>query len=443
MTSNKFTYITQPHSAPKLLSNSLPTRDVPLTLMSDPRVVRGNTHSIARKITKSRSENHNERLHDGGNLSPGGFKKTSTSPNDFSSSHGSSTASYYRFDPKPFAEKDIDMLSYLIEEETAVVRRSEADTQIDTLLNLPPLETFVPLKTGVDESTQVEDTNELFDFDLEVSPLLEVIVRKTLEQALLEVCAEYEIGNIQSNIQQFETQKENEQKWIQDQEHLLRNEIERKNKTKNEMLDIKRKEKDMKSKVAGVLMVRQLMPSVMEIITTSHIKSGAWIDINRTHSSLSLSDVVEKCFIFAENVATSTEVLDGIFIFFSHVIVFYCVIELIGTAETLYNTVHEIPSSAIHTKISCCFEKKLSEAGSENGEDQIPVIDSKSSESTTIVELFIISGDTVSTLAERLRVSVLPYFLLSPVTFVLASCDCQFSRTTTTGKSKSADLLSL
>jgi hypothetical protein len=312
MNSSKFTYITQPHSAPKLLSNTLPTRDVPLTLMSDPRVVRGNTHSIARKITKARAENLNGRPQDGGSISPGCFTKTSASYNAYSSSQGApSTASYYHFDPKPFAEKDIDMLSYLVEEEAAVVRRSEAETQIDNLVSLPPFVVYVPLKIGVDETTQVEDTNELFSFDLEVSPLLEVIVRKTLEQALLEVSAEYEIGNIQSNIQQFELQKENEHKWIAEQEHLLWNDIERKNRTKSEMLEMKLKETDMKSKVAGIRMVRQLMPSVMELVSTSHIASGAWVDIDRAHSALNLSDVIEECCIFVRNVASSGEILDG------------------------------------------------------------------------------------------------------------------------------------
>ena len=37
------------------------------------------------------------------------------------------------------------------------------------------------MKTGVDAATQVED-GELFDFDAEVEPILEVLVGKTLEQ---------------------------------------------------------------------------------------------------------------------------------------------------------------------------------------------------------------------------------------------------------------------
>ena len=37
---------------------------------------------------------------------------------------------------------------------------------------------------------------QLFDFDLEVQPILEVLVGKTVEQALLEVMEEEELANL-------------------------------------------------------------------------------------------------------------------------------------------------------------------------------------------------------------------------------------------------------
>jgi radial spoke head protein 3 len=47
-------------------------------------------------------------------------------------------------------------------------------------------------------STQIE-SGELFDFDLEVQPILDVIVGKTLEQALMEVCEEEELAAIRAH----------------------------------------------------------------------------------------------------------------------------------------------------------------------------------------------------------------------------------------------------
>lgn len=45
----------------------------------------------------------------------------------------------------------------------------------------PASPAYVPKKTGIDAATQVEDY-ELFNFDREVVPILDVIVSKTLEE---------------------------------------------------------------------------------------------------------------------------------------------------------------------------------------------------------------------------------------------------------------------
>ena len=50
------------------------------------------------------------------------------------------------------------------------------------------------MKIGVDVETQIE-SGDLFDFDFEVEPILEVLVGKTLEQGLMEVMEEEELAN--------------------------------------------------------------------------------------------------------------------------------------------------------------------------------------------------------------------------------------------------------
>ena len=47
------------------------------------------------------------------------------------------------------------------------------------------------MEPGVDVATQIED-KELFDFKLEVEPVLSVLVGKTIEQARIELCEEDE-----------------------------------------------------------------------------------------------------------------------------------------------------------------------------------------------------------------------------------------------------------
>ena len=45
---------------------------------------------------------------------------------------------------------------------------------------------------------------QLFDFDVEVKPILEVLVGKTLEQSLLEVMEEEELANLRAQQRAFE-----------------------------------------------------------------------------------------------------------------------------------------------------------------------------------------------------------------------------------------------
>ena len=59
------------------------------------------------------------------------------------------------------------------------------DAQTDEFLPEVPPEHYRPQKTGVDVSTQVED-GELFNFEYEVEPILDVLISKTLEQSTME-----------------------------------------------------------------------------------------------------------------------------------------------------------------------------------------------------------------------------------------------------------------
>lgn len=79
----------------------------------------------------------------------------------------------------------------------------EADTQTDAFLDQLPAPIFIPMKTGVDAETQVED-GELFDFDAEVESILEVLVGKTLEQSMMEVMEEEELANMRQHQEHFE-----------------------------------------------------------------------------------------------------------------------------------------------------------------------------------------------------------------------------------------------
>ena len=48
----------------------------------------------------------------------------------------------------------------------------------------------MPKKTGIDKITQIEDF-DLFDYDTEVQPILNVLLSKSIDQAVLEVEEEH------------------------------------------------------------------------------------------------------------------------------------------------------------------------------------------------------------------------------------------------------------
>lgn len=98
------------------------------------------------------------------------------------------------YDIRPELRKHIEVpLDEHLIEQTKPVSEAVVFTQTDRFKPLPPPKPYVPRKTGVDAFTQIEEADNLFDFNLEVEPLLAVLVGKTQEQALVEVEEEREL----------------------------------------------------------------------------------------------------------------------------------------------------------------------------------------------------------------------------------------------------------
>jgi radial spoke head protein 3 len=85
-----------------------------------------------------------------------------------------------------------------LEELSDKVPEAIAQTQTDNFLNRAPSPLYIPQKCGVDVATQIIE-GDLFDFDFEVKPILELLVGKTLEQALMEVNEEEELATIRAH----------------------------------------------------------------------------------------------------------------------------------------------------------------------------------------------------------------------------------------------------
>lgn len=87
---------------------------------------------------------------------------------------------------------------------------SDAQCQTDLFLHRPPTPPHIVSSIKlINAETQVLD-GELFDFDAEVEPLLEMMVGRTVEQSLLEVLNEEEFSDLRKQQQEFLTIREAE-----------------------------------------------------------------------------------------------------------------------------------------------------------------------------------------------------------------------------------------
>ena len=146
--------------------------------MNDPRVVRGNaltSNIVAYRPTPPNAEGTDSK------------KRTHVR-----APIGSIYAASYDLPPER-----VDVFKYLVEEDSAPASKS-VTSQTAKFVTRPKTPPYVPLKTGKDASTQIDDEDMLFDFDLEVEPLLEVLVSKTLDQSIFELEQETEMGHLQA-----------------------------------------------------------------------------------------------------------------------------------------------------------------------------------------------------------------------------------------------------
>jgi hypothetical protein len=71
----------------------------------------------------------------------------------------------------------------------------------------PPTPKFIPLPPGVEVSTQIED-HELFDYEVEVEPILQVLVGRSLVQARYELIEEEERTEFTLHKKRYEQKRE-------------------------------------------------------------------------------------------------------------------------------------------------------------------------------------------------------------------------------------------
>lgn len=88
-----------------------------------------------------------------------------------------------------------------LEELVAKPAEVTIETQTDLFLEKPPTPPYIPAKIGIDVATEIGD-GELFQFDAEAQPIIDVMVDSILELSILEVAHEQELAAIRKKQQE-------------------------------------------------------------------------------------------------------------------------------------------------------------------------------------------------------------------------------------------------
>jgi len=187
-----------------------------------------------------------------------------------------------------------------------------AATQTDLFLDRAPSPLYIPQKSGVDAATQIYD-GELFDFNFEVEPILEVLVGKTLEQALIEVMEEEELEMLRKHQVEFEEKRNAELAEVQRLEDAERRRTDEKNRRVAEKLKLMKEKKEVAEKIAARSFTNaylsNLIPSVFETLNDN----GFFYDPRETEiENYFLPWLTHKSNNYVDKIRTSRLLLDHI-----------------------------------------------------------------------------------------------------------------------------------
>lgn len=216
--------------------------------------------------------------------------------------------------PEPVeGRKHIDVQTELyLEELTDRVEEADIWTQTDAFLDRPPTPLYIPAKTGIDAATQILE-GELFDFDIEVKPILEVLVGKTVEQSLLEVMEEEELSNLRAQQRRFEELRNAELVETQRLEEQERRHREEKERRMRQQLEVLKKEKETTNKIAARAFAQSyLQDLVPSVFGTLHDHGYFYDPVERDVETSFMPWLMEEVTIELNKSRVARAVLDSI-----------------------------------------------------------------------------------------------------------------------------------
>ncbi|XP_060796662.1 radial spoke head protein 3 homolog [Neoarius graeffei] len=253
-----YTFSSRPHAALSLLRHTDPAmlenegRPGYGNIMYDRRVVRGNTYAQHLPVTSQP-----DRVE---------IQQQQEAIRRVRARKGTKDKFQTRSSDQLEERKHIDVQTELyLEELSDHFENTSVECQTDAFLDKPATPLFIPAKSGKDAATQIEE-GELFDFDLEVQPVLQVLVGKTMEQALLEVLEEEELAWLRAQQRAFQELRNAELVEVQRMEEQERRHREEKERRIKQQRLILKKERETAEKIAARTFTQHyladLIPSV-------------------------------------------------------------------------------------------------------------------------------------------------------------------------------------
>ncbi|XP_070782447.1 radial spoke head protein 3 homolog [Enoplosus armatus] len=174
--------------------------------------------------------------------------------------------------------KHIDVQTELyLEELSDVIVTTDITCQTDAFLDKPATPRFIPAKSGKDAETQIEE-GELFDFDREVQPVLEVLVGKTIEQALEEVMEEEELASLKAQQRAFRELRNNELAEVQRLQEQERHHSEEKERRIAQQREVLKNEREVAEKIAARAFTQQYLADLLPSVFSSLRRHGYFYD---------------------------------------------------------------------------------------------------------------------------------------------------------------------
>ncbi|KAE9019548.1 hypothetical protein PF011_g5789 [Phytophthora fragariae] len=248
-------------------------KQIPPNIMHDPRIPRG---SVFAPVNTARTGDGREKVKK--------RRGTITKRRSNNNSNKSSPSIFEAQAVPSYGFTSISLDANLIEQTQPTPER-ESFSQTDEFLprtmnarNTSTNDLFMRPKIGIDTSTEIEESDGLFNFDVEVKPLLNVLVNKTLAQALVEVKEEQEMQMLHRQHEVLKAEKSDARQAERDLEEKAKEANRKKELVKKKKAEKQIRDQIMRRKLFAWQYARPTVSQAIDQATATLQKKGVFYD---------------------------------------------------------------------------------------------------------------------------------------------------------------------